>query len=289
LFDGVMYFVAVAEEGSFLGAARRLGVSAAAVSKAVSQLEGEVGVSLLYRTTRRVSVSEEGERFLERCQEAVRLVSSARVMAAGAGQQVAGELVISASPALSRLLMPVLGQLAARHPALKVHVRFEDELARFVEEPVHVALRMGALADSSLVAMRVAETRWALVASPAYLSELGAQIDGIEALKRARCIKYKGPSGQVSEWVFGGAAAGERAPTTATMDQGALLVDAAQAGWGVCQVLRFMVEGELERGELVEVLPSLSVAGPPIHALCLPGHQRHPRVRALWELFAMCR
>jgi LysR family transcriptional regulator for bpeEF and oprC len=278
LFDGVVPFVAVAEEGSFQRAGARLGVSAAAVSKAVSKLEGELGVVLLRRTTRSVALSEEGALFLARCQDAMRLLTEGRAAASAAGQEVSGELVVSASPALSRLVCGALARLAEAQPALVVHVRFEDQLARLVEDQVHVAVRMGALVDSSLVARLIMRTTWTLVASPAYIAARGAPEDA-DGLAAHRCVKFFGLRGQPVEWTLAQAPQ-RRTPTNATLDQGALLLDAAMAGAGICQVMRFMVEDELARGALVELLPTLAVEGPPINALCLASQQRHPRVRA---------
>jgi LysR family transcriptional regulator, regulator for bpeEF and oprC len=279
LFDGVAPFVAVAEEGSFQRAGVRLGVSAAAVSKAVSKLEAELGVSLLRRTTRSVALSEEGALFLARCQEAVRQLQAARQDAVAAAQEVSGDLVVSTSPALARLVCPALARLAHAHPALVVHLRFDDQLARFVEDQVHVAVRMGAPSDSALVGRRVAGTAWVLIASPAYLAAFGTPRHADE-LARHRCVKFFGTRGQPVEWTLPHAA---RVPTSATLDHGALLVDAALAGAGICQVMRFMVTDELARGALVELLPALSMDGPPAHALCLAGHQHHPRVRAFLD------
>jgi DNA-binding transcriptional LysR family regulator len=208
----------------------------------------------------------------------MRLLTEGRAAASAAGQEVAGELVVSASPALSRLVCGALARLAEAQPALVVHVRFEDQLARLVEEQVHVAVRMGALGDSSLVARLIMRTTWTLVASPAYIAARGAPEDA-DGLAAHRCIKFFGLRGQPVEWTLAQAPR-RRTPTNATLDQGALLLDAAMAGAGICQVMRFMVEDELARGALVDLLPTLAVEGPPINALCLASQQQHPRVRA---------
>lgn len=283
LFSGVLPFVHVAEVQSFTKAAERLGVTPAAVSKAIARLEEDLGVRLLNRTSRSVALTPEGAVFLERCKEAVSHLAAARELVEKAQRTPKGPVTVSMPFILGRLVASKLPKVAARHPGLTFHLRMTDRLTRLVEESVDVAIRVGELEDSSLVSRRLRGTRWVTLASPAYLARVGAPRT-IDDLARHNCLKFSTPRGVVREWTFA-AGGGDEARTVRTggnfdVDQGELLLEAARAGLGVCQVLDFMVDDDLREGRLVEVLADHAAAGPQIHALTVPGRQSSPKVRA---------
>src|SRR5262245_42226211 len=141
LFAGVLPFVYTADERSFRRAAARLGVSAAAVSKAVAKLEADLGVVLLYRTSRHVSLTAEGALCLERGREAVVQLQAGRELVAEAQRAPQGPLRASIPPIFGRLLVPAIARLAARHPRLSLHLSFTDRMSRMAEEGIDVALR----------------------------------------------------------------------------------------------------------------------------------------------------
>jgi LysR family transcriptional regulator for bpeEF and oprC len=280
-FAGVVAFVHTARERSFRRAAERLGVTPAAISKAIQRLEEELGVQLFHRTTRRVSLSPEGEIFLARCQEAVAQVHAGRELIAMARRDPAGELTVSLPFILGRMLVTRLPRFLGRYPALRLHLRLSDRLSRLVEDGVDVAIRMGELDDSALVARRLLHTRWATVASPAYLARHGTPAR-IRDLAGHNCIKFRSPRGTAVEWSFADTHGAEKVRTSGNLDldQGELLLEAAASGLGICQALHFMIEDYVRAGKLVEILHEHAAAGPPIHALCLPGQRSSPRVRA---------
>ena len=287
LFAGILPFVHVAQERSFRRAAERLGVSTAAVSKAVGKLEAELGVRLLERTSRQVALTPEGESFLERAREAVAQVHAARELVAHSQRAPRGPLTVTLPYILGPLVLPRLARLQARHPGLTLHVRMGDRLSRLVDERIDVALRMGELEDSSLVGPLLLRTRWITLASPTYLARHGTPAHP-EALARHQCLKFVLPRGVVREWVFRGEPDGRaravRTGGTLDVDHGPALLDLAGAGAGVCQVLDFMLDERVRDGRLVEVLKEHAAEGPPVHALCVPGRQSVPRVRALLQL-----
>jgi LysR family transcriptional regulator for bpeEF and oprC len=280
-FAGIVAFVQTARDRSFRRAAERLGVTPAAISKAIQRLEADLGVQLLHRTTRRVSPSPEGELFLARCQEAMAQVHAGRELIAMARRAPAGELTVSLPFILGRVLVARLPRFLGRYPALKLHLRLSDRLSRLVEDGVDVAIRMGELDDSALVARRLMHTRWVTVASPAYLAQHGTPARTRD-LAGHNCIKFRSPRGTEVEWSFAGPRGGDRVKTSGNLDldQGELLLEAAASGLGICQALHFMVEGHVQAGKLVEILREHAAPGPPIHALCLPGQRSSPRVRA---------
>lgn len=282
LFARVEPFVHVAEKRSFREAARHLGVTPAAVSKAVAALEGELGVRLLNRTSRHVALTPEGEVYLRHCREAVDRLQAGRDLVTHAAQVAQGRLKVSMSVALGRPVVAALPRLLARYPRVQVQLSFTDVAVNLVEREVDVALRTGDLADSALVGRRLRTPRWVTVASPNYLARAGHPRD-VGDLAAHACLQFARPSGQVAAWRFVGADEPFVAERPLLLDDGALLVDAASAGLGVAQVFDFMVADELRRGALVEVLPDRRAAGPPMHALCLPGRRRVPKIGAFLD------
>lgn len=282
LFQGVLPFLHTAEERSFRRAGERLGVTSAAISKAVLKLEDELGVRLLVRTSRSVSLTPEGAELLARAREAVSAIQAGREAASAARRGPRGEVHVSAPPVLSRLTAPVLALLAERHPALGFRVSFTDRRTRFAEEGVDVALRLGPVEDSSLVARRVRATRWVTVASPGFVARHGRPTS-VEALGELDALLFVGPNGKPRAWAFdqAGATVTPRLRARARLDHGPALLDAALAGLGVAQLLDFMIDAELRAGRLLELLPELAAEGPPIHALAPAARARSANVRAV--------
>jgi DNA-binding transcriptional LysR family regulator len=282
LFRGVVPFVAVVEERSFRRAAARLGVSPAAVSKAIGVLERQVGTSLLDRSPRAVSPTREGALFFESCRAAVTSLSGGRALVEGARREPQGELVVSAPFAAASLVPPALAALRARHPRLSFRLLVTDRLARLGEEAVDVAIRVGPLPDSSLVVRRLRTTQIVTVAAPSYLARAGtprrpSDVDAHDA------IVVVAPSGKPYPWLF---RSGPRAaPACVTVDHAPSVVDAAVAGLGLAQAFDHMVDAHVRAGRLVAILQDEAAEGPPIHAVCAPGRRATPRVRAAFEAF----
>lgn len=289
LFSGVEAFVHTAEKRSFRGAAIHLGITPTAVSKAVAALEADLGVRLLNRTTRSVSLTSEGEVYLQHCREAVDRLQAGRDLVTRAAQVAQGRLKVSISFVLGRAVITALHRLLARYPRLELHLSFSDRAVDLAADGVDVVVRIGELADSSLVGRRLRTPRWVTVAAPSYLAR-NREIRDCSDLGDHVCLQFAGPSGAVTEWTFAGLD-GAPPPTFSTarrvlLDHGDLLTAAAVAGLGVTQVLDFMVEEPMRRGDLVELLRQRSAPGPSVHALCLPGRQGVPKIRAFTEFMA---
>lgn len=289
LFDGVLPFVHTARHKSFVRAAEQLGVTSAAVSKAVARLEEHLGVRLLHRTTRRVSLSQEGEMFLQRCEAAIAEVRAGRDLVTMAQKVPRGDLTVSLPFVLGKTLVRRLAPLCARYPCLRVHLRLTDSRARLVDDRVDVAIRVGDLPDSSLIARRVLRTRWVTVASRAYLARRGRP-ESPDDLGQHDCLRFVSPRRKPVDWTFRDPQR-QRSYTVAVegsldMDQGELLVDAAAEGLGVAQVFDLMVADRIRTGELEEILGEYAASGPDIHALCLPEQRRTPKVRAFLDFLA---
>lgn len=275
LFSGILPFVRAAEERSFGRAAISLGVTTAAVSKAVRKLEEDLDVRLLDRSSRTVALTREGEIFLERCRQAVLGVQGARDAIQDARREPQGEIAVTLPFILGSIVVPGLNALASQYPRLGFRFAMTDRVVRLGDE-WHVAIRMGSLSDSSLIAKLLRKTRWVTVASPSYLARRSAPKTPRD-LAQHNCLRFLAPTGKPRDFAFTGGSV----PTKGNLllDHGISLLDAAESGLGVAQVLDFMVGDRLRTGAVVEVLSSHSASGPSIHALTTQARSSSPNVR----------
>ena len=279
-FAGVLPFVRTAEERSFGRAAASLGITTAAVSKAVRKLEDDLGVKLLDRSSRNVSITREGEMFLERCRQAVLGVQGARDAVQGAKREPQGELSVTMPFILSPFVIAGLAGLGTQYPRLTFRLHMTDRIARLGDERYDVAIRVGQLEDSTLVARVLRRTRWVTVASPSYLARRPPP-KTIAELERHNCLCFVAPNGKRRDWTFAedGSTASIGVRGNLLVDHGTYLLAAAEAGMGLCQVLDFMVQEQLRDGTLVDVLRGDTAEGPTIHAVMTPARARSAGVR----------
>jgi len=288
LFNGVIPFVATAEARSFRVAARTLGLTPSAVSKAVARLEADVGARLLHRTSRSVVLTEEGAAFLKACLNAMDAVRHGREDVVQSQKTPQGRLTVSLPLLLGRrVVLPALPRFLSRHPAISVRVVLTDRFVNLQEENVDVALRVGSLPDSRVVARKVRAVRWMTVASPEYLARMGTPSSPSE-LAGHHCLKFMLPNGIVQEWVFGRRDGSEgesfSQPTEAAviMDDGDSLIDAAIAGLGILQAHDYAVEEAVSRGKLVRLLTGFDTPGPAV-SLLTPRRKAPPKARAFTQ------
>lgn len=283
LFAGVLPFFHTAEALSFGRAGERLGVSTAAVSKAVQKLEERLGVKLLVRTSRSVRLTPEGVTYLERCREAIASLEAGRELMSQSRRQPSGEILVTLSFIFGRLVVPALPKLTTRYPNLEVRLSMTDQVSRLAQERIDVAVRIGAHSDSALVSRRLLSPRWVTVASPAWVARHGAPTSP-DALARVNTLRFVGPDGRARSWTFLDPATGQPTPRDVTgnfrVDHGDHLVDAAIAGLGVAQVLDFMVARPLRDGRLERILVTYEAPGPTVHAVSTPERSKTPNVRA---------
>jgi len=287
--SGVQQFFAFAQtarRGSFAEAARDLGSSPSTVAKSVARLEAQLGVKLFHRTTRRVSLTGDGERLYRRCERVLAEVEDLQAEAAGARATPSGTLRIDLPITYGRrIVMPLLAELVRRHPALKLDVRLQDGYADLVRDGVDLAIRVGPLRDSTLVARRVDWQQLVIVASPDYLSEQGAPAR-IEDLARHSAIVFRMPtSGRHRPWqVRQGRRQVELQPEPRTLvNDGEGMVAAAVMGLGLAQIPDYMASDELACGRLVEVMPSHRPTPMPISAVTPSSRLMPPRVKVALE------
>jgi len=282
-------FVRVAETRSFSQAARDLGLTASAASKAIARLEERLGVRLLHRTTRRVSVTEDGAVFLERCRRALSDLDEAQAALVDARARPTGTLRVSLPSALGRLvIVPRLPELVRKHPGLSVNVDLSDRTVDVVGETFDAAVRIGTVEDERLIARRLAQAQILVCASPAYLERRGKPGSPAELASRNVYLISHGRSG-AQEWVFqrGAEIARVNVSGNLRLSAGEALVDAALAGDGIIGIFDFIASPALRSGRLVRLLADWKTPeGPPI-SVVYPQH-RHlsPRVRGFVDFVA---
>ncbi|KPJ82337.1 MAG: hypothetical protein AMJ58_01695 [Gammaproteobacteria bacterium SG8_30] len=279
-------FARVADLGSFSKAADALGLSRAMVSTQVAALEKRYGVRLLNRTTRRVALTSEGERYLAHCRRVLRALQAAEDELSHARERPQGRLRVDVPGPFGRhLLIPALPRFLARYPELSVDIRINDRLVDLVTEQVDVAVRGGSVSDPNLVARRAVGSRWITCAAPDYLDRHGWPATPAD-LTHHRLIGYLAPgSAWPRPWMFedGGRQQELVADFRVTSDSPEALLLAALNGAGIIQTMDLLAAQALERRELVVILPGTSVRGPPISVVYPQAGHRLAKVRVFTE------
>jgi DNA-binding transcriptional LysR family regulator len=250
----IALFVQAAENRSFSGAGRSLGVSPSAVGKSVSRLEERLGVRLFHRSTRSITLTAEGSLFLERCRRILCEVEAAELELSET-QAPKGRLRISL-PLVGMLVMPALTAFMHRYPAIELDVDFSDHLVDVIEDGFDVVMRTGEPTDSRLMSRSLGTYRLGLFASPDYLASHGTPETPAD-LTHHPCLQHKFPTtGKLEPWPLKriGDTPQWTLPTSMVCNTTAALMDVALAGLGIACLPDFMVRQAIERGELVSVL-----------------------------------
>lgn len=287
-FETLQTFVAVVEAGSFSAAAARLDCAKSAASRQVAALEGHLGVQLLNRTTRRLSLTDAGREFYERAQRILADLEEAELSVAAEQTALRGRLRLAAPLSFGlRHLAPALDEFLADHPELVLDLDLDDRRINLVEEGFDLALRIGELADSSLVARPLAPIRMQLCASPAYLRRHGTPQTPADLAFHAGLVYGNIPEAQ--QWRFLDAndkVHSVKVPARLRANNGDVLVQAALAGLGLVVTPTFIAHRALAAGELVPVLPEYRAPGTRAYAV-YPSRRHLPqRVRVLIDFLA---
>lgn len=287
-FFQIEVFVAVAEEESFAAGARRLGLSPPAVTRAVAALEQSLGVKLLNRTTRYVRPTDAGQRYLDDARQILAKVQEADEAAAGINAAPRGHLTVTAPVLFGKtFVMPHIVEFLQRYPAVEVSALFLDRVVNMMEEGVDVGVRIGALPDSSMRALRVGQVRRVLCASPDYLTQHGIP-QTPEDLKQHHIVAASGVTPSV-EWKFGesdhASAIRIKPRLTVTSNDGAIA--AVLKGAGITRLLSYQVAQELQTGSLKTVLSEYEASPLPIHIVHREGRDGSAKVRSFVDFMAL--
>lgn len=280
-------FVRVVESGSFSKAALALHIGQPAVSKAVAALEDRLGVRLLLRSTRALRTTEAGQAFYERARHALDETELAESAARGVAARLEGTLRVCAPVTFGRLhLAPRIAEFLALHPQLQAEVVMDDRFIDLLAENIDIALRVGALTDSSLTARRLATSARLLLASPAYIRIHGVPSTPTDLL-RHQAVRYSQP-GIGEEWVFrrGTAETSVRVPSRLRFSAAEGLRAAVISGAGLTVGSRWMFARELESGAVVQLLEDWQLAPTTLWALFPSGRRASAKARAFVDWFA---
>ncbi len=278
--------VAVADTGNLAGAARRLGHSAPAVSRAMDQLEARIGAQLLVRTTRRVRFTEAGERFVADCRRLLGELDEAEALAGGSFREPQGVLAITASSMFGRLHMtPLVLDFMQRHARVHVRTLFVDRIVHLIDEGYDVAVRIAHLPDSGLTAVRVGSVRRVMVASPDYLEANGEPRTAADLARHAG-IGFLPMGGAAAPWTL--YAQGERTPVTLetplVANTGEMAIAAAVAGRGITRALSYQVADDVVAGRLKVVLADHEAPPIPVHLVYPAGRKAAAKVRVFVDM-----
>lgn len=279
--NGLITFVTTARAGTFTEAAATLGVSRSAVGKAIARLEDRLGVRLFHRTTRRISLTADGEAYYASCAAALEEIAAAEASLGSKSRLPVGRLRIDMPASFGRhVILPILLRIGTAHPDLQFTVTFNDHLLDPAEEGIDLLIRFGGLEQASnLVARRLGSQRLVLCASSDYVRAHGVPLSVGDLHSHRSIVGVR--HGQPTTWRIGtGASADTFVPGgTHQFSDGDAVIDAAVAGLGICQMPISLVRPHLQSGALQLVLDDCSQQHVEIHALWPQTRHLRPKVR----------
>lgn len=285
-FKHAIAFMRVAELGGFTPAANRLGISAAAVSKSVSLLEMELGAKLLNRTTRSISLTDEGELLLERLQAIQSEIETTEGQLAGASQQPRGKLRIHAPVGMGRtVIMPALLSLTKAYPGLTIDADFSDRIPNIAQENFDALIKIGDIPDSRLVARQLFKLSYFTCASPEYLERFGSPTHP-EQLAQHNCLAYaQWNTGRYHEWdyVKNGRPYVFVPDGNLNVNHPEAIVDAVLSGAGIGRIASYIAAEGIRQGRLIVIMKDWTPPGKPVHLVYLPNRQMSSRIQVLTE------
>lgn len=285
--DAMQAFVAVADLQGFAPAARKLRLSPSGVTRLIAALEDRLGARLLQRTTRSVTLTDAGSRYLERARRILADVEEAESAAEGERTRPSGRLVVSAPIGFGRLhVSPLMSAYLTRFPEVAGELRLEDRMVSLVEDGVDLAVRIGQLADSSLVARHVGEMRRIVVASPGYLKARG-EPKTLEAVAAHDTIQFGATAG-MADWRFvedGREVRVAIAPRLSTNSADAA-VQYAEQGGGLTRVLAYQAADAIKHGRVKVVLAKFELPAMPVHIVYPTSRLLSAKVRTFIDLVA---
>lgn len=286
---GIEVLIRVSELKSFTKAAFELGVSPSAVSNSVTRLEKSLGVRLLHRTTRSLSLTQEGALFVERCRHALCALSEAQNQLSMSLDSLSGSLRVSVPVSMAESgLVELVGEFMSRHPQIKVDLQFDDQVLDLARTGVDVVIRFGEIKDSRLVAKKVGRVRYAVYGSPALFAQY-APPSHPDQLIDYPCITAIQPgSGRPIPWRFQqqGAVWSIEMDSRLSMNNSAALLAAAKAGIGLVRLPCQLAEEAVAQGRLQEVLAPFSVDGSEVSLVYHYQRFNPPKVHAFVEFIS---
>ncbi|MCC2958562.1 LysR family transcriptional regulator [Massilia sp. IC2-477] len=285
--EALIAFSTVIDTGSFSRAAERLGQTPSGVSRTISRLEDALGMTLMHRTTRRLQLTEEGSWLLGRARSLLAELANTEAEAAARRSQPSGLVrVNAATPALDHLLAPLVPEFQDAYPLVQLELVSGETYVDLIEERADLAIRIGALPDSTLNARRLGASRLRVLAAPAYIERHGAP-ESVEALKAHRTLGFTAPA-TLNTWPLRHAGGeGWTVTPAVTASSGETVRHLALAGAGLASLSHFLTRADVETGRLVPVLEDATLPWTqPVWAVFYKQGSLAPRVAALVDFLA---
>ncbi|MBZ2208200.1 LysR family transcriptional regulator [Massilia soli] len=285
--DALIAFAAVIDTGSFSAAAERLGQTPSGVSRTISRLEGQLGMTLIQRTTRRLDLTEEGQWLLERARRLIADLEDTEAQVAARRSQPSGLVrVNAATPALTHMLAPLVGDFLDAYPLIRLELASGETFVDLIEERADLAIRIGNLTDSTLSARQLGQSQVRLLASPAYLARHGMP-GSVADLAAHRLLGFTAPA-SLNIWPLAhGGIDGLPVAPAVTASSGETLRHLALSGAGIVRLADFLTSNDVRRGALVPVLAGATLAwSEPVWAVFYKQGALAPRVAALVDFLA---
>ncbi|MBA8796403.1 DNA-binding transcriptional LysR family regulator [Agrobacterium sp. RC10-4-1] len=280
-------FVQAAEGGSFVAASQRLGLSSSAVGKAIARLEQEMGVRLFHRSTRSMTLTEEGSFFLDTCRRVLSELDRAQAQLSRSHSEPHGLLRVS-FPLTGMLLMPAISAFMKAYPDITLDLDFTDRLVDVIEEGFDAVVRTGEVRDTRLMSRKLGSFRHRIVASPAYLEREGIPLVP-EDLSSHRCMHHRfANSGKLEPWPLarGGKDLRIALPTTTVASTLEPLIHLAENGFGITCLPHFAVAQQIEQGTLVSILQDFTAEAGVFRVLWPTSRYLSPKIRVFVDFMA---
>jgi len=281
--QAMQVFLRVVDSRSFVRAAESLGMPASSVTGIIKRLEKHLQTRLLNRSTRNLSLTPEGERYLSRCRDILDLIDDTEASLHSSAEHPQGRLRVDMPGSLAHaVILPHLAQFQQRYPDIYLMIGINDRQVDLIQEGVDCVIRTGSLHDSTLVARRLGELRWMTCAAPSYLAEMGVPkvLDDLQHHRAVHYFSSKTRRGNELHFIEEGVSVTVPVPGTAAVNETGLYIRLALDGHGLVQLAETVVADQLQAGQLVEVLADKRPA--PVPVSLLYPHQRFlsPAMRA---------
>ena len=287
-FRAMIAFTTVAEAGSLTAAARRLAMPLTTLSRHLASLEEHIGTALITRTTRHMALTEAGRRYLVVCRRVLEDMDGIESQLKGRGDELAGSFILTAPIVFGRLhVLPLIERFLAANPHVDCRIVFSDRNVDLARDGIDVAVRIGALPDSSLIAAKVGDLRLLTCAARSYLKRRGVP-DAPSALASHDCIAFSNIAGGL-EWIYRSAAHGRhqvKLKPRLEVNTAEAAIDAAVAGMGVTRVLSYQAEAAFRKDRLSTILEDFDDVPIPVHVVHRPVRLPKPQVRAFVPLLS---
>ncbi|MBW8182979.1 LysR family transcriptional regulator [Shewanella nanhaiensis] len=283
--DDLILFAQVVEQGSFSRVAEQNSLTNSVVSKRIARLEKDLGVQLLYRTTRKLTLSEAGKKLYKGATNVQQVATEAINTVSGFGESITGHIKMSV-PTISGdlLLADAVAEFCSLNPGMTVDMSLENLFVDLIEDNYDLVIRTGYLEDSSLIARHILESQWIICATPDYIKRHGQPTEP-EALLDHNCLQYAYQTTGASEWEFKGDEGNYmlKIKGNFTTDNAAALRKAALGGYGIAYVPRCLVYHDLMKGDLIDVMPNRVAKKLGIYAVYPFTRQPPKKIRLLIE------